>query len=231
MAGRDKPVLSEVEGPVLSNVEGFIPAYNVFLLIENKVGTPAKDATMNLNHETSETPCSSGRLTERTLIVAVAGMAVIGLFRAAFITRYAPLSMNWALTVVILVLLGLFVLIGALYGLTIADGFYQLFQQLPAVLDRLRSTLEQYPWRPALIDRLSRAGGTLTDLEQLSKIAGIFSTVFGALGSLFIVIVLGFYFAFDPKTYIDGTVYLFPEERRGLVWEAFNGMGTFSAGG
>lgn len=206
---------------------------------------------MNLNHETSETPGSSGLLTKRTLIVAVAGMAVIALLLAvwqvsqilllvfasillalflrtlgAFITRYTPLSMNWALTVVILVLLSLFVLILALYGPTIADGFYQLFQQLPAALDRLRSTLEQYPWGPALIDRLSRAGGTLTDPEQLSKIAGIFSTAFGALGSLFIVIVLGLYFAFDPKTYIDGTVHLFPKERRGQVWEAFNRMGN-----
>ncbi len=34
MVGRDKPVLSNVEGPVLSGVEGLIPAYNVFLLIE-----------------------------------------------------------------------------------------------------------------------------------------------------------------------------------------------------
>ncbi len=34
MVGRDTPVLSNVEGPVLSGVEGLIPAYNVFLLIE-----------------------------------------------------------------------------------------------------------------------------------------------------------------------------------------------------
>ncbi len=34
MVVRDKPVLSNVEGRVLSEVEGLIPAYNVFLLIE-----------------------------------------------------------------------------------------------------------------------------------------------------------------------------------------------------
>lgn len=214
-----------------------------------KAGMPARDVMMD--HETSETRTPSGLLTKRTLIVAVAGTAVIALLLAVwqvsqilllvfaslllalflrtlaeFITRHTPLSMNWSLTVVVLILLGLLVLILALYGPAIADGFYQLFQQLPAALDRLRNTLEQYPWGPAVIDRLSRAGSTLTDPQQLSKIAGIFSTAFGALGSLFIVIVLGLYFAADPKTYIDGTVHLFPKGRRGQVWEAFNRMGN-----
>jgi hypothetical protein len=89
---------------------------------------------------------------------------------------------------------GRLVSIGALYGPAIADGFYQLSRQLPPALDRLRGTLEQYAWGPAFLDTLSRAGGTLTNPQQLSRIAGIFSTAFGALGSLLIVIVLGIYY-------------------------------------
>jgi len=189
-------------------------------------------------------------LTKRTLIVAAAAAAVFGLLLAVwqvaqilflifasillalflrtlaeFISRHTPLSVNGSLAVVVLTLLAVFVLILALYGPAIADGFYRMFRQLPASLDRLRNTLGQYPWGPALIDTLSRAGGTLTNPQQLSKIAGIFSTAFGALGSLFVVIVLGLYFAGDPKTYIDGAARLFPHERRGRVWEAFNRIG------
>jgi predicted PurR-regulated permease PerM len=203
-----------------------------------------------MDQETTEARTPSGLLTKRTLIVAVAGAAVIALLLAVwqvsqilllifaslllalflrtlavFISQHTPLSVSWSLAVVVLTLLGAVVLILALYGPALADGFYQLFQQLPAALERLRSTLEQYPWGSAVIDWLSKAGGTLTDPQQLSKIAGIFSTAFGALGSLFIVIVLGLYFAADPKTYIDGAVHLFPDERRGRVWEAFNRMG------
>jgi len=203
-----------------------------------------------MDRETAETRSTSGLLTKRTLIVAAVAAAVIALLLAVwqvaqilllifaslllalflrtlaeFISRHTPLSVGWSLAVVVLTLLGALVLILALYGPAIADGFYQLFRQLPTALDRLRGTLEQYPWGPALIDRLSRAGGTLTNPQQLSRIAGIFSTAFGALGSLFVVIVLGLYFAADPKTYIDGVARLFPKERRGRVWEALNRIG------
>jgi len=203
-----------------------------------------------MDQETTEARTPSGLLTKRTLIVAVAGTAVIALLLAVwhvsqilllifaslllalflrtlaeFISRHTPLSVNWSLAVVVLTLLGVFVLILALYGPAIADGFYQLFRQLPTALDRLRNTLGQYAWGPAVLDTLSRAGDTMTNPQQLSRIAGIFSTAFGALGSLFIVIVLGLYFAADPKTYINGTARLFPRERRGRVWEAFNRIG------
>jgi predicted PurR-regulated permease PerM len=72
---------------------------------------------------------------------------------------------------------------------------------------------------------LSRAGGSLTNPQQLSKIAGIFSTAFGAVGSFLIVLVLGVYFAAEPKTYVNGTARLFPEEHRGRVCEAFGHTG------
>jgi predicted PurR-regulated permease PerM len=200
--------------------------------------------------ETAEPRHGHGWLTKRTLIVVAAGAAVLALLLAVwqvaqilllifasillalflrtladFIHRHTPLSREWSLTAVILTLLGILVLIGVLYGPTIADGFYQLFQQLPSALGRLRSALGQYAWGPALLDTLSRTGSTLTNPQQLSKIAGIFSTAFGALGSVVVVIVLGIYFAADPKTYINGTARLFPQERRERVCEAFDHVG------
>jgi predicted PurR-regulated permease PerM len=189
----------------------------------------------------------SGLLTKRTLIVAAAGSAVIALVLmiwqmaqilllvfasmllalflrtlADFISRHTPLSVPWSLAAVVLILLGIFALVLVLYGPEIADGFYRLFRELPSAPERLRSTLEPYEWGPAVMDALSRAGQTLVSPKQLAGIAGIFSTAFGALGSMLFVIVLSLYLAADPKTYINGMVRLFPAERRGLVHEAIN---------
>ncbi|MDO9269787.1 MAG: AI-2E family transporter [Methylobacter sp.] len=186
-------------------------------------------------------------LTKRTLIVAVVGVAVIALvlmvWQAAqilllvfaslllalflrtlanFISSRTSLSVAWCLTFVVVLLLGALVLILVLYGPDIADGFYKLFRQLPSAQDRLRGFLERYDWGPTAMDALSRAGRALANPQQLGKIAGIFSTAFGALGSLVIVIVLGLYFAADPKTYVRGTIHLFPQQHRERAGEAFD---------
>lgn len=189
----------------------------------------------------------SGLLIKRTLIVVTAGAALIALLLmvwqaaqilllvfaslllalflralANFISSRTPLSVAWCLTLVVVLLLGALVLILVLYGPEIADGFYKLFRQLPQAQERLRSFLERYDWGSTAMDALSRAGRTLTNPQQLGKIAGIFSTAFGALGSLVIVIVLGLYLAADPKTYVRGTIHLFPQQRRECVGEAFD---------
>ncbi|MGZ8214654.1 MAG: AI-2E family transporter [Methylosarcina sp.] len=215
--------------------------------LEDEGGKPESRVT---NNQTIAARSENGLLTQRTLIIAVAGSAVIALLLiiwqmaqilllvfasvllalflrtlADFISRHTPLSVAWALALVVVLLLGIFALILALYGPDIADGFYRLFRQLPSAPERLRSTLEPYEWGPAVMDALSRAGQTLASPKQLAGIAGIFSTAFGALGSVLFVVVLSLYFAADPKTYINGIARLFPRDRRGHVHEAFNRVG------
>jgi predicted PurR-regulated permease PerM len=141
---------------------------------------------------------------------------------ANFISTHTPLSTGWSLALVVLLLLGMLILILVIYGPDIADGFYQLFRQLPSAQDRLRGFLERYEWGPAVMDTLSRAGNTLTNPRQMAKIAGAFSTAFGGLGSTLVVVVLSLYFASNPKTYITGIKRLFATEYRDRVGEAFD---------
>ncbi|MGZ8216647.1 AI-2E family transporter [Methylomagnum sp.] len=210
----------------------------------------ARAGAAPMEREAGEVRPSRGFLAQRTLIVAATGAAVVGLLLAVwqvaqilllifasllfgiflrtlavFVSDHTPLSTGWSLGLVVLTLLGATVLIGALYGPALADGFYQMSRQLPSALDRLRGGLGQYAWGPALLDALSRAGSGLTDPQQMSKIAGIFSTAFGALGSVLVVFVVGLYFAADPGLYINGTARLFPEKHRGRVCEAFGHVG------
>jgi predicted PurR-regulated permease PerM len=193
---------------------------------------------------------TAGLLTKRTLIVVTAGAAVILLLLmiwqiaqilllifasllsalflrtlAEWISRNADLSVTVSLNLVVLALLGGSVSILLLYGPDIAEGFYQLSRKLPSALDRMRTTLGQYAWGPLFLDTLSQVGGALTDPRQLGKIAGIFSTAFGVIASFLIVIVLGLYFAAEPKIYLSSTARLFPRERREHVYDAFDKIG------
>jgi predicted PurR-regulated permease PerM len=210
----------------------------------DKVRAPA-DESMEM--EPLGLRSTNGLLTKRTLIVATAAATVIALLlmvwqvaqilllifasilsavflraMAEWISRNTDLSATVSLNLVVLALLGGSVLILLLYGPDIAEGFYQLSRKLPSTLDRLRTSLGQYAWGPLFLDTLSQLGDALTDPRQLGKIAGIFSTAFGAVASLLIVIVLGLYFAAEPQIYLDSIARLFPQPRRAHVHEAFD---------
>ncbi|MGJ0483130.1 MAG: AI-2E family transporter [Methylomicrobium sp.] len=213
----------------------------------DKVRMPAND-TMEM--EPAGARSINGLLTKRTLIIVSAAAAVIVLLLmvwqiaqilllifasllsalflrtlAEWISRNADLSVTVSLNLVVLALLGGSVSILLLYGPDIAEGFYQLSRKLPSALDRMRTTLGQYAWGPLFLDTLSQAGSALTDPRQLGKIAGIFSTAFGVIASFLIVIVLGLYFAAEPKIYLSSTASLFPRERREYVYDAFDKIG------
>lgn len=213
----------------------------------DKVRMPANDT---LEMEPARVRTINGLLTKRTLIIVSAAAAVIilllmvwqiaqilllifaSLLLALFlrtlaeeISRNADLNISISLNLVVLLLLGGSVSILLVYGPDIAEGFYQLFRKLPSTLDKLRLTLGQYGWGPLLLDALSQVGDALTDPRQLGKIAGIFSTAFGAIASFLIVIVLSLYFAAEPKIYLDGTMRLFPRQHREHVYEAFDRIG------
>lgn len=205
---------------------------------------------MKAANEDQATDRETELLTKRTLIVVAVGAAVLALLlmvwqvaqilllvfaslllalflrsAANFISRNTRLSIPWSLAIVVIVLLGIFTLILVLYGPTLADGFYQMFRQFPAVPQKLRATFERYEWGSTFMNMLSRAGRELTNGKQLSGIAGIFSTTFGALGSTLFVFVLSLYLAFDPQMYLSGIVRLFPKDRRERVGEAFDRIG------
>ncbi|MGJ0428598.1 AI-2E family transporter [Methylobacter sp.] len=193
----------------------------------------------------------SGLLTKRTLIVAAAAAAIVVLLlmvwqvaqilllifasmllalllrsSAVVISENTALTVNASLILVVLIMTMGVALIGSLYGPDIATDFYQLTLQLPSTIDRMRDSLGQYEWAPAVLEAMARVGHALTNPQQLARIAGVFSTAFGALGSILIVIVLGLYFAVEPKTYIDGVARLFPQYHRGRVYEAFERIGS-----
>ena len=56
--------------------------------------------------------------------------------------------------------------------------------------------------------------------------ASVFTSTFGALVDLFVILVLGIYLAMSPRQYVDGVVRLIPPARRAASLETLNELGT-----
>lgn len=156
-----------------------------------------------------------GYLAEILLLVFAS--LLLGIFLrtlAEALSRLTPLPVGGSLAVVSLILAAIFITAVWLYGPVLVDRLYELWHQLPQSLQRLRAALQPYPGGSALLDSLARSGKTIANPEQISRIAGIFSTTLGSLGSFFIVVVLGLYFAAEPELYLEGILRLVPPAHR-----------------
>jgi predicted PurR-regulated permease PerM len=156
-----------------------------------------------------------GFLAEVLLLVFAS--LLLGIFLRALaeaLSRATPLGVGWSLAAIGFVLSAVVVVAVWLYGPLLVDRLYELWRQLPDSLHRLRGSLEAHPWGSGVLDSIERNGRSIASPEQLSQIAGIFSTTLGGLGSAFIVIVLGLYFAAEPELYLEGLLHLVPPAHR-----------------
>lgn len=133
---------------------------------------------------------------------------------AEALRHFTSLPIGWSLLAISVGLAAMAVVIVWRYGPLIANAFYELWRHLPDSLHRLRATVGSYPWGTAVLDTIERSSKSTFDPAQLSRIAGVFSTALGALGSIVIVIVLGLYFSTEPEIYLEGSLHLVPPAHR-----------------
>jgi predicted PurR-regulated permease PerM len=70
------------------------------------------------------------------------------------------------------------------------------------------------------IDEQARDGG-----ELWRRAAGLFSTTFGALSGLLIVVIIAVFLAYSPAMYRDGFIRLVPPSYRGRAGDVLDGIG------
>ena len=96
----------------------------------------------------------------------------------------------------------------------VVDRAYNFWKLLPDSLQGLKAALSTHAWGGPVLDLLARSARSAVNPEQIAKLAGVFSTTLGGLASLFIVVVLGLYFAAEPELYLDGVLHLMPPAHR-----------------
>jgi predicted PurR-regulated permease PerM len=152
------------------------------------------------------------------LLLFAAGLVAVALQGlAAPLARRARVHYGLALAAVTLAIAGLLVLTGMLIGPQIAEQVSVLRRDLPAALDRLEGRLDDYAWGQEAIQRTEELQRTVSGLgghELWTRIAGVFSTVFGAVGAFVVIVVTGIYLAAGAPRYVDAVVRLFPKDRR-----------------
>ena len=160
------------------------------------------------------------------ILLVFAGLLVALFLRGIsdWINRHTPLSENWALTVVLLLIVGVIALLGWLLLPSLQTQYYEISEQLPQAIDKLQLTLGQYSAGSWMLDQLPKhpleLGGQTSNV--FGRITGFFSSFLGIVVNIAIVLTAGIYFAFSPSLYYRGAIKLFPQSYQQRVREVFD---------
>ncbi|GAA5176348.1 MULTISPECIES: AI-2E family transporter [Halomonadaceae] len=138
---------------------------------------------------------------------------------AGWLCRHSFLSRRWALLVVLLVISGLLAAFSVNFAFSIGQQFEQLAETLPGSLVELKTMLSQWPMGSQIIEWISENPSPDANLSSWStRVSTVFSTTFGALLNVVVVVFIGLFIAFDPGIYRTGLIKLItPAHREGAA--------------
>ncbi|ABA57938.1 Protein of unknown function UPF0118 [Nitrosococcus oceani ATCC 19707] len=151
------------------------------------------------------------------LLLVFAGILLAVFLRgtAGWLSDRVPLSMGWALTLVVFLLFYCMVIGALLLGPTIANNFNDLAQIIPQAVEQLREFVKRHEAADGLLDRfLQQDKSVFLTQEMFTRIAGVFSSLLGLAASFLIIFANGLYFSVEPNVYIRGVIYLFPKRKQ-----------------
>lgn len=146
---------------------------------------------------------------------------------ADVVSRYTPLSRNWSLT---LVLLAITIVIGLIIWYlvpSLKEQFFELSRELPPAIEKLRLKIEEYSAGSWLLDRIPQNPMQLDSQSSnvFGRITGFFSSFFGIVVNIAIVLMASVYFAFNPNLYYEGALKLLPQNQQQRGREVLDTLG------
>ena len=126
---------------------------------------------------------------------------------------------HWArLTIIVLLVLGFLVGFFAVAGLQLATQAGELSQTLSEQLKRLSDILERFGIARIAGNEGDPLSGIASQvIGSLGRLTQAVTTVFGAIGSLILVMVLGLFIAAEPRLYERGLLWMTPVRSRARV--------------
>jgi len=155
------------------------------------------------------------------LIFAAILLAVLLSFVADLMTRYTPVPPRWSLTVTVVLVAVLVVGFLALFGAQIGGQITQVIERLPQAINAAGGRIGISNPSAELEEAITSGSGSL-----LSRLAGLGSTVVGALANLALVVVAAIYLAADPMLYRRGAIRLLPLSQHGRILDAMDVTGN-----
>jgi len=135
---------------------------------------------------------------------------------ASAVRRASPLSERAALAAVVLGVLAALVVGIILLGNPVGEQFDALRRAVPGALQATTRWLNSHEVGLWLLRWWDNANSEV----EWTKLAGLFGSTVGALGSAVLMIVMGLYLAADPGLYLRGVLHLLPRRLRARVAHA-----------
>lgn len=144
----------------------------------------------------------------------------------SWLSRHTRLPYGASLALVVLTLIIILSGLVLLLAPRVATQAQQLASDIPQSLRQLESYVGQFAWGEQIIDKTPSAEELLGDKSDvMSRAGGLFSTTFGVLSSVFIILIIGVFIAADPHLYIGGILRLVPVGGRDRAREVIDALG------
>jgi predicted PurR-regulated permease PerM len=148
------------------------------------------------------------------LLMVLAGSLIATYFHGLgdAIQRRTKLTRKPAMIIAIVVTI---IFVGTLFwfmGTKIQAQVAELSNSLPTTVNNVRNKLSQTSWGQSVLKSFSGDNSQ----KLMSTVQGFFSTTFGVLGDIYIVLFLGIFFTANPSLYKDGIMVLVPHSKKKL---------------
>ncbi len=133
------------------------------------------------------------------------------------VSRYTKLPEGLAVVLVCILLLFVFGMGIWFLAPKIAEQLAAFHEFLPAAIKTFSQRTSEFTWGKLIIEQIpawEEIFESFVSSEYLRGVGGIFSTTFGVVANVLVLILLSIYLASEPQTYINGLIKLFPIPRR-----------------
>jgi predicted PurR-regulated permease PerM len=162
------------------------------------------------------------------VLLAFVGVLAAILLRAPadWISERFGLSQHWSLALVGLVLFGVLVGGGVLFGRGILSQALALVDRIPEIIEGFRQELGKSDLGKRLV-ALADVSGMFSSggAQVLGRGLGLIGSTFGMVANVLIVIFFAVFMAAQPRMYVEGALYLVARKKRERVREVLYEIG------
>ncbi len=147
------------------------------------------------------------------LLLTLAGILIAIYFYGCAGILHRNLRISPKLSIIISVILNLLLLVGFFWfvGTRLQNQVAQLSDTLPKTIQNVKSQISESAIGSKILESLNSAGNSKKTMEVVQQ---FFSSSFGILSDLYIILLLGLFFTASPSVYKKGIVRLLPSKAK-----------------
>ncbi len=155
------------------------------------------------------------------LVFAAILMAVVMTGVIDAVVKRIPMSRGAALIALVILIIAAFGLLGRLLAPNLIEQSAELWQRLPQAWEQLTDRLRQFAWMDRFFAEAPRIRALVPEDGEMffTRVLGVFSTLFGIVGSLLVVFFMAIFLAWEPQAYTENLLRLMGKSKRDRIRE------------